>query len=585
MRRLVLPLAAALLVLCGCGGIPDSGPVTKVKADHGTDQSTVRYSPAGPARDASPEQIVRGYLDAMLAYPVTTGTAASFLTPEAAHAWKSSAGVAIYAQPEVAKQTLKGGGRELAEESATVGVHVVEDARLDNQGHFDRVNARKEFGFHLIKSRGQWRIDNPQNGFLVNRKFFDDYYRPFNTYFFDKPGKRLVADPIYLPVGDQLSTALVSSLLLGPGRLLSGTARTYVPSSTRLRTSVPLAGDGLADVQFRDDLSNLSSAAQARLSAQITWTLRQVPDVSSVRITGGDNVLYPGDRGIQSVASWQAFGPRFGDGTFYGLQSNHLVTLDGRTVSRVSGPWGKDAHGAILVAADSDNVAAVRKGRTRLVIGTLSKKAVETVAGKDLLRPQWDDSGNVWAFDSPGGTTRVRLTDGKKTRTLDIGRLSRFDVRSFSLSPDSSRYAVLAEVGPASQVFVGPVIRNAGDDVVSLGAPSPVKAQGSDFSSPRSLSWATDTTVTFLAADSVVGTQIFEARIDASQVIGGTASNGALLPDVSAVALATVGGEDPVVYVTDAKKRTWLLRTGSNWERLSQTGITAITASTTTPAR
>ena len=36
---------------------------------------------------------------------------------------------------------------------------------------------------------GQWRIANPQPGLMVTDKFFDDYFRPFDLYFFDRrPG-------------------------------------------------------------------------------------------------------------------------------------------------------------------------------------------------------------------------------------------------------------------------------------------------------------------------------------------------------------------------------------------------------------
>lgn len=583
-KRLISGLSI-LVFLTGCAGIPEGGPVVKVEADHGTSQSTVRYSPAGPAKDASPQQIVRGYLDAMLAYPVTTGTAASFLTPEAAQAWNSSAGVAIYVRPEVSGPRLRGGGRQVAEESASVDLTVSEDAALDRQGRFTRVGAKKSFQFHLVKSAGQWRISNPQRGFLINRKFFDDYYRPFNDYYFDRPGKRLIADPIYLAVGDQLSTALVSSLILGPANLLGGMARTYVPDNSRLRTSVPLRTDGLAEVQFREDLSSLSSAAQERISAQTIWTLRQVPMITGVRITGGDNVLYPGDRGIQSIDSWDAFGPRYGDGLFYGVQADHIVKVDGRGVAPVAGPWGKDARGALDIAVDSDNIAAIGESRDSLMIGSFKKKSVARIAGKNLLPPRWDDTGHVWAVDRSGGATRVRLSDGETTRTIPIGSLGAYSVTSFALAPNASRYAILATVGSTSRVFVGAILRDANDSVTSLGAPTQVRAPATNFADLRSISWATDTAVTFLADDSVVGTQVFELRIDGSQVTGGTASSGALLPDVKAQALVTAGGDDPARYVTDRSHRTWLLRPGGNWELLSQKDITGLTASMTTATR
>lgn len=575
------PLAAVsvLIVFMGCAGIPNSGPVTKVNADRSTNQSTVRYSPTGPAKNATPQEIVNGYLDAMLAYPVTTGTAASFLTPEAARGWKSSAGVEVYTEPQVSSPLVKDNAGNINKPAVDIHLDVVEDARLDSHNRFERLNARKQFAFRLSQTNGQWRITNPQSGFLVNRKFFDDYYRPVDAYFFDRPGKRLVADPIYLPVGDQLSTALVSSLLLGPADLLGKTARTYAPAGTRLRTSVPLRADGLAEVQFGDDLSALSDGAQQRLSAQIIWTLRQVEEVTGVRITGGGNVLYPGNRGIQSIDSWANFGPKFGDGRFYGVQKGRVVELSGRDVSAVDGPWGKDARQAVDIAVDSGRLAIVAGGRDRLTIGSFDSNKVSNFSGKNFLRPIWDDAGSVWALDSQGSDTRLRIFEAKRFRQIPIGVLAKFRVESFALPPDGARYAFIADVTGTSQVYAGSVIRDPNDVVVSLGKPVLLQPNGTNFTSPRSLSWSSATTVTFLADDAVVGTQIFDSRIDGSSSIRGTASSGTLLPDVDAIRLVTTGDGEPTQYVTDKTGHTWLLRPGGAWERLDPIGVTALAAS------
>jgi len=581
-RRLSLRQCSAVLIvafLAGCAGIPDSGPVTKVNAARADDQSTVRYSPTGPAQNASPQEIIRGYLDAMLAYPVTTGTAASFLTPDAAREWKSSAGVKVYAEPQVSTPVVRDNAGNVDKPTVDIDLEVVEDASLDPQGRFERVNARKQFNFRLARTNGEWRITNPQPGFLVNRKFFGDYYRPFNDYFFDKPGKRLVSAPIYLAVGDQLSTSLVSSLMMGPKGLLNKTARTFAPEGTQLRTSVPLRDDGLAEVQFRDDLSGLSSSAQERLSAQIIWTLRQVDQVSGVRIIGGENVLYPGNRGIQSIDAWGSFGPRYGDGGFYGVQRDRIVEVSGRDVAPVDGPWGKNARKAAVIAVDSDHLAVVNRDRSKLTIGSFDKDKAPTFGGKRFLRPFRDDAGMFWAMDRPGSDSRLRLFDVKGSRKVPIGLLAKFRLESFALSPDGSRYAAIADVGGTSQVYVGTVLRNAQDTVTSLGNPELLPPNGADFTKPRSLSWASATTVTFLADDAVVGAQIFESRVDGSSSTGGTASSGALLPGVDAVALTTTGGSDPTRYVTDKTAHTWLLRPGGAWERLDSLGVTGLTAS------
>lgn len=576
MRR----LATAILVagLAGCAGIPDSGRVTKVEVDQGPDQSTVRYSPTGPTKGATPQEIVRGYLDAMLAFPVTTGTAASFLTPEAAREWKSSAGVAVYVDPDVSTRPVNENARG-ADGRRDIDLDIAEDAALDKQGRFERVDARKTFTYRLAKTKGEWRIANPQDGFLVNRKFFDDYYRPFSAYFFDRPGKRLVADPIYLPVGDQLSTALVSSMLLGPGDLLGKTARTYVPDGATLRTSVPLRDDRLAEVQFREELNTLTDNAQEHLSAQIIWTLRQVEQVRGVRITGGDSVLFPENRGVQSIDAWGKFGQRPGDSDFHGVQKGRIVELNGGTVAAVNGPWGKSARKAVDFAVDARQIAVVELGRSKLTVGSFDDDAVTTYDGEGFLRPLWDDSGAVWAVDRSDSAARLRIFKDKKFRQIPMGKLADLRLDSFALSPDGARYAAISRAGKGSEIYVGPVLRDADDLVVSLGAPRSLRPKSQDFTSPRSLSWASATVVTFVADDSVVDAQIFESRVDGSTASGGTASEGALLPEVTARTLATSGGNDPNRYVVDSEGHAWLSRAGSPWERLGPQNFTALAAS------
>lgn len=314
-KRAVASIAVAV-VLAGCAGIPSSGPVERVADESGPDQSTVRYAPVGPSRGASPQQIVRGYLDAMLAYPVSTGTAALYLTPAAAKEWRSSEGVAVYTQPEVdlsGTATLDAG-----RESVLVDLRTSPVARLDRQGHFRTGGDGKPRTYVLQKVKGQWRISNPQDGVMVTRTFYDDYFRPFALYFFDAPGERLVPDLVHLAVGEQLPTALVTALARGPGRT-PGTSRTFVPAATTLRPSVTVGDEDVADVEFSASLAKLSTGERERLAAQIVWTLRSVPALLGVRIFGGTPVLSArGDR-VHPVESWGGFGPPVGNSHTYAL--------------------------------------------------------------------------------------------------------------------------------------------------------------------------------------------------------------------------------------------------------------------------
>jgi hypothetical protein len=569
-------VVAALLAVSACAGIPSSGPVTKVEDDSGFGESTVRYSPARPAKDASPQQIVRGYLDAMLAYPVSTGIATAFLTPEGAKQWSSSAGVRVYSSP-VVSPTLAGGARgdraDTNQAPVDVRLSLTEESRLDRQGHYTRRARPAELSYRLERVDGEWRIANPQAGLLVNRKFFDDYYRPFDIYYFDRPGRRIVPDPIYLAVGDQLATALVSSLGRGPGPSTGGAARTYVPPLRTLRPSVPVSDDGVADVEFNTDFSALGESAQDHLSAQIVWTLRQVPDVTAVRLVGGTTVLSNGGSAVQDVSSWGGYGPSIARGHAYAIVDDRIVQIDDATVKPLSGTWGKDARGAVSVGVSGDGVAGVLAGRSLVRVTNHKGTDARTFGGSQFITPRWDGDGNVWLLDRKGSRTRVRVVTGDKVRTLDIGRLAGIDATTFALSPDTSRYAVTVRRPGGTSIRVGWVQRDAKDRILGLGNPRNVYTSAR---SPRSVSWSSGTELSYLAA-SQSGRQVYTTAIDGSSTSGGIFRGGSLLPDVGASTLAIGTGETPVQYATDARKRLWFLPPGESWQLLSTTGVTGLT--------
>jgi hypothetical protein len=564
----------ALLALSACAGIPTSGPVTKVADDSGVSGSTVRYTPGRPPKDASPQQIVRGYLDAMLAYPVSSGRAAAYLTPEGAKAWSSSAQVRVYSTPEASGPTLAAGSAgdnpDATQTPVDVRLGFTEDARLDRQGRYSRKARPAQITYRLERVEGEWRIANPQAGLLVNRKFFDDYFRPFDLFYFDRAGRRLVPAPVHLPVGDQLATGLVTSLARGPG-VLPG--RSYLPPIGSLRPSVPVSADHVADVEFDSDFSALSESVQDRLSAQIVWTLRQVPDVDAVRLVGGSSVLANAGSTVQDIGSWGGFGPSIARGHAYAITGDRVVQIDDDRVRPLTGTWGKDAHGAVSIAVSDSGVAGVLAGRSRVRITSRKGMDVRTFTGTGLVAPRWDDDGHVWLLDRAGGRTRVRLVTGDKVRTLDVAGLARIAASTFALSPDGSRYAVTAPDREDAAVQVGSVLRNAKDRIVGLGSPSPVytPARG-----PGSVTWSSGTELSYLAR-SESGRQVYTTAIDGSSTSGGLARGGSLLPDVGAGVLAIGTGQTPARYATDARRRLWFLPPGGSWALLSTTGVTGLT--------
>jgi hypothetical protein len=394
---------------------------------------------------------------------------------------------------------------------------------------------------------------------MVTRTYYDDYFRPFSLYFFDAPGERLVPDLVHLAVGDQLPTALVTALARGPGRTPGG-LRTYVPEARTLRPSVTVDED-VADVEFSASLTKLSTGERERLAAQIVWTLRSVPALLGVRIFGGTPILSArGDR-VHPVESWGGFGPPAGNAHTYALVDDKLVEIDGSSVRPVSGAWGRDAGGAVEAAVGDDAVAAVLPGRARVRITDRAGDNPLDVTGGRFIAPRWDADDRLWVVDRPARSTRVRIVDDDKVRSLSARGLRGLAVRSFAVSPDGARYALTAADGAGLSLYVGSVRRDKDGRLTSLDGP---RRLAIGVGEPRSVGWVSTTRMGFLGA-SDAGVQLYEVAFDGTDLTGGDTGGGPLLPDVDATSLAGRTGENSDRWVLDGRRRLWYLPPDESW--------------------
>jgi hypothetical protein len=501
---------------------------------------------------------VRGFLDAMLAYPVSTGTAALYLTPDAAKRWRSSQGVTVYTSPEVTLSET--GVLEAERESIIVDLRTSPVARLDRQGHFAKGGDAKPRSFILEKIKGQWRISNPQDGVMVTRTYYDDYFRPFSLYFFDAAGERVVPDLVHLAVGDQLPTALVTALARGPVRT-PGSLRTYVPGVGSLRPSVTVGDAHVADVEFSASLTKTSTGDRERLAAQIVWTLRSVPALLGVRIFGGTPILSARGQRVHPVDSWGGFGPPAGNAHTYALVGDKLVEIDGTTVRPVKGAWGRDANGAVDVAVGDASVAAVLSGRDRVRITDRGGGSPLDVDGAGFIAPRWDPDDRLWLIDRPASSTRVRIVDDDRVRSLPARGVRGLTVRSFAVSPDGARYALSGTDGGGPSIYVGPVHRDRDGRLTALGSPRRLAVEVDE---PRSVGWVSTTRIGFLGA-SDAGVQRYEVAYDGTDQTGGDTGGGPLLPDVDAASLASSTGENADRWVLDNRRRLWHLPPNGSW--------------------
>ncbi|MFR4831384.1 MAG: hypothetical protein ACLUA4_00975 [Bifidobacterium sp.] len=132
---LVVLLGCSMMHLAGCSsilGLPEDGPVQTMTPE---EQSTRRVftSPDGPADDAQPEAIVKGFFDVMPAGVQSDGfaTGKQFLTDGAASRWNADNRTTVYA--DVPKFVRKAS----TVESGQGGQKTVVSVSLQIQGELD----------------------------------------------------------------------------------------------------------------------------------------------------------------------------------------------------------------------------------------------------------------------------------------------------------------------------------------------------------------------------------------------------------------------------------------------------------------
>ena len=291
-------LALALL-LSGCVGMPEEGPVHESDASADSSEEQASSIDAVPPRpQAPPADIVKGFLDAMSAWPIQIDVARQFLSAEAAAAWKPDRGTITVADT-------------LTDVSGSVAtVELSEAERLDATGAWqgELPEDERQLRLDLTTEAGEYRITNPPDALVVQDTWFAQRFVQVNLYFFDRTGRILVPEPVFVPRGEQLASTLTTRLL-DPGENLQGISRTYLPT-VDAGLSVPVSDQGVAEVNLGGEASMPNPDDLSRMLAQLGWTLRQVPGIRTLRVSiGGEEVRLPGGDSEYGVNEGQQYDP------------------------------------------------------------------------------------------------------------------------------------------------------------------------------------------------------------------------------------------------------------------------------------
>jgi putative lipoprotein lpqB len=548
-NRLWAVCLAALVVLAGCVGLPRSGRVNSVSPSK-TSSGAIGFAVQPPARNATPQQIVEGFLLASRAgLDDDFAVARQYLYGDAAANWKPLARVRVYPDSQDVSTTVT--------ESGAVRASVASRGTLSSHGTYTETanSAVLTTEFSLAKNAdGQWRIVSLDDGVFLSENAFSQQFIETPLYFLAPDSNALVADLRYYP-RRTFATSAMNGLLAGPSEWLASGVHTAVPTGTKLLKSVDVV-DGEATVDLSSVVLAASAKERAALLEQITRTLKASSSVRSVvlKVEGAD--LNVGS--IQSLPTYP-----YGSYPVSVISGGLPANVSDNRITPLMGDAGLKAHGlsnlAISYQASRGRLAALGRGGIELIgmdSGSGSWQVLHS--GKSLVQPSYDRYGWVWSAERDNAGKILVFKPGENASAhLDVSWLNGAKIRDVSVSRDGSRMVVVCEIGGEVTIRVAAIARDGAGRPTQIGDSIII---GQHLSDVTAAEWIGPSTVAVLGKTALGG----ERAMFSVKISGPTERLAA--PYEGTVSITAGHDEDSIVALTD--KKTAYARDGGAWRAI-----------------
>lgn len=554
-RALAAGIAAAgVAALAACASIPTSGPVVEGEATP-EDPGQPFVSAASPRRDASPDQIVRGFLAAQAqGARGSFDVASEFLTRDAQDDWSPVSQVAILEdvpQLDVDEAAIEGGTTTVRATADVVGT-------VDERGVYtEQAPGRTtEVSYGLVRDADdQWRIDVVDDGLTITATNFARTFKQANLYFPTLDRAYLVPDARWFPSRNWQALA-VRETLRGPADWLAGSVATVAPEGTSLSIDSVPPVEGRVAVPLTDPVTAASPVDRAMLIAQLQASLGVPVDIT---VGVGGSELSADDVPTIGVATTP-------DEPVV-LSGDQVMSLEGRTTRAVTSaaPLAGLQPTALAFRGRADDATyVVRDGAGRLVTApTAEAGPVTLLTGTSLVAPSIDRFQYVWSGPQvqAGSLQVVDLREaGSDAAVSEVAApwLDGRTVMSLRVAPDGARVAVVSDSGSGAQVHVAGIVRDETGRPTQLSAPVRV---GQPIAAATQVTWVDR------ALLGVLGRASGESEVVVQRVpVGGPTV--AASPVEGAVSLASATGVGTTLVGT-SDSSLYAAGTSSLWTKIA----------------
>ncbi|MGB3830014.1 MAG: LpqB family beta-propeller domain-containing protein [Ornithinimicrobium sp.] len=488
-RWLVAAMAALLVVLAGCGGgLPTNANPQAGEPVLGQERQVIQVRPQGPSADATPEQIVRGFLLANVSFADSHEVARTYLTSALASSWVPTSQILIYPRD----YDLTSVGDDGIEANVPV------QGMLDGDGRLTQLPAdsTRTQRFGLTQVDGQWRINSfPDDfGLWLSVNAFEAQYRTASINYLAPTQEEFVPETRWFSRDEGLPTALARALLAPVPAYLAEAVRTGVSNETNLVAgAVPVdPATGTATVNLQGAGLTEDPSQVRALYAQFFATLSQAAGVRDVELQiNGQALSAPGVTGpVSSLSQLGMSDPdpppgfavlRVGptltpvDPGNYALRDLPRDELPDPAMDlpQVSSRWVD-----LAISGAAEQFAAVDVDRGILWRRIGEEQVERSDIGEGLSAPVFDGAGTLWVAGRSSSLPRVWAIDTQDSitalaRPVEAEWLEpQAHIESFDVSPDGQRALIVvrdrgegsppeASDGPVSD---GPVSEGSGGD-------------------------------------------------------------------------------------------------------------------------
>ena len=509
--RVAALLTALAAALAGCASIPDSGPVRQgAPIAQRNDALDLDFNPSPPAKGATQDQIVHGFIDAASSPKNDFTVARQYLTAAMSSSWNPNESVTVD----------QGTGRlynQLSDGSASARwqVDVTPVANVDSVGAYRGVSssAPVSLRYDLVKVDGEWRISVAPNGVVIDDPTFRAVYAPQTLYFYNASFTSLVPDLRWFPsrVGNA-ATRVTNAVLAGPAKWLVGAVVSAFPPGTQLALPSVTISNGRADVDLSSQAGQADALTLQRMKFQLQQSLGSIVQSVQLSIEGT----------TQSVSDLSAANAPIQDPQV----DNHALVYRGGQFGLLTASGIEDIPGistkvaalhptSVSLTANHDTAVALAQGHVYIVRKAQgAAQRVDARAG--LIAPALDNYGYAWSVpgDRPGALVAIGA-DGVQ-KSIKTNWPNATHIASLAVSRDGTRVIAVLQSGATYSLVAAGVVRT--QDNVPASLTDPIEL-GMGAGRPLAATWIDQLNVAMLSNTGEDNTAI------ALQQIGGTLSS------------------------------------------------------------